>query len=94
MAHDADRHVAAFVRRDGRDDELDGGVLQDGADIGHALRLREDLHVGGGEIVLDGVDGDKLAAGVEQALRLAIDVVVVQADGREPDAALAHSVTR
>ena len=39
----------------------------------------------GGEIVLDGVEGDKLGAAAQQAIDLAIDVVVVDADDREAD---------
>ncbi len=43
------------------------------------------LHVGGGEIVLVGMHGDELGAGVEQRDRLAVDVLVVQADGGEAE---------
>ena len=60
-----------------------GVVLEDRGRVGDALRLREGLGEGGGERLVGLVEGGELGAGAQQAVDLAVDVVVGEADGRD-----------
>ena len=84
MAHHLDGGGRARVGDGGADDHLDAGVFQNLPPVRDTPGLREALRVGRREIVLDGMHRNEFGAGVEQRHRLAVNVRVVQADGREP----------
>ena len=53
--------------------------------VGDALGLREFLGEGRGQVVFRRVEGDELGAGAQQAVDLAVDMAVVDADGGKVD---------
>ncbi|MNT68709.1 hypothetical protein D3C72_2069630 [compost metagenome] len=71
-----------------------GGVFQDGARIADAPGLGISGGEGRREVVLDGVEGDELGAGILEAVNLAIDMAVIDADGGKLDVTHWSGVSR
>ena len=69
------------------------GIFKNGPRIADPLGLGIFGAEGGGEIVLDGVEGDELGAGILEAIHLAIDMGVIDADGGKLDIGHRSSVS-
>ena len=83
VAHHLDAERRAVGGDAGREDQCDGLVLEQSRPLGHARRLRIFRRESLGQIVLDGMKADQLGAGAQQAIDLAIDVGVIDADRGE-----------
>ncbi|MNY47747.1 hypothetical protein D3C86_1830380 [compost metagenome] len=85
MAHRGQADIGAVAGNGGSDHHGDGVILEDRGRVGDPPGFGEALGEGLGEIVLDGMEGDELGAGALEALHLAIDMGVVDADGGKLD---------
>ena len=85
MPHGGSGNFGA-VAGDGRSQyQRDGRVLENFAAVGDPLRLGVLVAEGFRQIVFHGVEGDELGPLAQQAIDLAVDVTVVDADGGEFD---------
>ncbi|MNL52894.1 hypothetical protein D3C87_1761030 [compost metagenome] len=85
MAHGGKADIGAVAGNGGGDHHRDRVILEDSRRVSDPPGFGEALGEGLGEIVLDGMEGDELGAGALQALYLAIDMGVVDADGGKLD---------
>src|SRR5258708_40332914 len=88
MADDLDAERSAVEGNAGRDDERDGAVLQQLFAIGDARCLRVALGKGLSQIVLGGMEADEFGAGAQEAVDMAVDLFIVDAD--HGDAKVGH----
>ena len=86
VAHDLEAERGPLVGDGSAHDELDLWIVQDLALAPGPLRPRVPLGERGRQVRLLGEEGDQLPAAANHRVDLAVDVAVVQADRREPDA--------
>ena len=85
VAHDLNGGGGAHIGNGGADHHLDAGVFQNDALVCHAAGLWIGLGVGRSQVVFFGMHIDQLGARIQQGLGLAVNMVVVEPDGCEPD---------
>ena len=83
VAHGFDAERRAVERDAGADDQGDAAILQKATPIGDARRLRIALSESLGEIVLGRMEAYEFGAGAQQAIDLAVDMGMVDADHGE-----------
>ena len=87
VAHGLHAQRRAFVEDRGADDELDGLVLQEAALVVDTRRAWEALRKLRRKVILGRIEAREFSPSVQHALRLAVDVIVVDADDGEAEGA-------
>ncbi len=90
MLHGGDAQRRALGGNGRTDDHGDGLIFQDLLGTTGQPGLRVGPGKASDEFGLLGEEGDQFGAGAQQGVHLAVDVLVVQADGRETNRGLGH----